>query len=172
MPLLVNHEGLWELCPSFNVASVANQEHFMIWNMLRLFLQVLTLLANLQMGKRATESDGICTHPRYAATATWYHVLSCSCIKMSAFCILPRSTGMSKFVLDDRAADGHRMLHIFAEWARETRFPNKKGIFLSRWWSGSFGEVTPCVVLRWCASRAMNPPPPHLFYCNIPSLAT
>lgn len=77
---------------------------FMIWNMLRLFLQVLTLLANLQMGKREIWQLNRTTHPCSVATATWYHVFSCGCIKMSVFCILPRSTGMSTFVLDVRAS--------------------------------------------------------------------
>ncbi len=113
------------------------------------------------------------TQPCSAATATWYHVLSCGCIKMSVFYILPQSTGMSTFVLAVRASGWASNAPHFRRVSMSKEFPKQEGIFLSRWWSGSFGEVTACVVLRWCASRAVNPPlSPHLFYCSIPSLAT
>lgn len=81
------------------------------------------------------------------------HVLSCGCTKMSVFYILPRSAGMSTFVLDVRAADGHRMLYIFAEWAGAKRFPNKRGSS----WAGD-EVVTACLGLRWCASPTLTTP--------------
>lgn len=100
------------------------------------------------------------THPCSAATATCYHVLSCGCIKKSVFYILPQSTGMSTFALDDRASGWASNAPHFRRVSRSKAFPKQGGIFLSRWWSGSFGEVTACVVLRWCVP-SLEPPLSH-----------
>ncbi len=98
------------------------------------------------------------THPCSAATATWYHVLSCGWIKKSVFYILPQSTGMSTFALDVRASGWASNAPHFRRVSRSKAFPKQGWIFLSRWWRGSFGEVTACVVLRWCVPSSE---PPH-----------
>lgn len=125
----------------------------MIWKMQRLILQVLKLLAGLQMGKRAPELDyWICT----LSLRCYSHMISCAFLRLHQDVSLlhPPTVHWNVHICFRCPGSGwaSNALH-FRRVSRSKAFP-KRGDLPEQ----VMKVVTACVGLRWCASPTLTTP--------------